>query len=33
MPYDGTLTRNDEVRTALEAWDDDLNGLISDNTP
>ena len=33
MPYDGTLTRGDEVRTALECWDDDLNGLISDNAP
>jgi LasA protease len=33
MPYDGTLTRNDEVRTALEAWDDDRNGLVSDNAP
>jgi len=33
MPYDGTLTRGDEVRTAYECWDDDLNGLVSDNTP
>ena len=31
MPYDGTLTRGDEVRTAYECWDDDLNGLVSDN--
>jgi len=33
MPYDGTLTRGGEVRTAYECWDDDLNGLVSDNTP
>ncbi|MFQ6101760.1 MAG: LysM peptidoglycan-binding domain-containing protein [Anaerolineae bacterium] len=33
MPYEGTLTRGDEVRTACECWDDDLNGLVSDNTP
>ncbi len=33
MPYDGTLTRGDEVRTAYECWDDDLNGLVSDNGP
>jgi len=31
MPYEGTLTRGDEVRTAYECWDDDLNGLVSDN--
>ena len=33
MPYDGTLTRGDEMRTACECWDDDLNGLLSDNAP
>ncbi len=33
MPYDGTLTRGGEVRTAYECWDDDLNGLVSDNGP
>jgi len=33
MPYDGTLTGGDEVRTAYECWDDDLNGLVSDNGP
>jgi murein DD-endopeptidase MepM/ murein hydrolase activator NlpD len=33
MPYDGTLTHDDEVRTAYECWDDDLNGLVSDNGP
>ena len=31
MPYEGTLTRGDEVHTARECWDDDLNGLVSDN--
>jgi hypothetical protein len=31
MPYDGTLTRGDEVRTAYECWDDDFNGLASDD--
>jgi len=31
MPYDGTLTRGDEVREARECWDDDINGLLSDN--
>ncbi len=33
MPYDGTLTRGDEVRTAYECWEDELNGLVSDNGP
>jgi murein DD-endopeptidase MepM/ murein hydrolase activator NlpD len=33
MPYDGTLTRGDEVRTACECWDDEVNGLVSDNAP
>jgi len=33
MPYEGTLTRGDEVRTACECWEDDLNGLVSDNAP
>ncbi len=33
MPYDGTLTRGDEVRIARECWDDDVNGLVSDNGP
>jgi murein DD-endopeptidase MepM/ murein hydrolase activator NlpD len=31
MPYEGTLTRDDEVRTACECWNDDLNGLLSGN--
>jgi murein DD-endopeptidase MepM/ murein hydrolase activator NlpD len=31
MPYEGTLTRGDKVRTACECWSDDINGLISDN--
>jgi murein DD-endopeptidase MepM/ murein hydrolase activator NlpD len=33
MPYEGTLTRGDEVRTACECWNDQLNGLVSDNQP
>lgn len=33
MPYDGTLTRDGEERTALECWDDERNGLTSDNVP
>jgi hypothetical protein len=33
MPYEGTLTRGDEVRTACECWEDDINGLVSDNAP
>jgi len=33
MPYDGTLTHGDEVRVAYECWDDDFNGLVSDNKP
>lgn len=31
MPYDGTLTRGDEVREACECWDEEINGLVSDN--
>jgi LasA protease len=31
VPYEGTLTRGDEVRTACECWEDDINGLVSDN--
>jgi murein DD-endopeptidase MepM/ murein hydrolase activator NlpD len=33
VPYDGTLTRGDEVRTACECWNDAVNGLVSDNEP
>jgi murein DD-endopeptidase MepM/ murein hydrolase activator NlpD len=33
MPYEGTLTRGDEIRTACECWDDEKNGLLSDNSP
>jgi murein DD-endopeptidase MepM/ murein hydrolase activator NlpD len=33
MPYEGTLTRGEEVRTACECWDDEFNGLVSDNEP
>lgn len=32
-PYDGTLTKGNEVRTACECWDDAVNGLVSDNGP
>jgi hypothetical protein len=31
MPYDGTMTRGSEERVARETWNDELNGLISDN--
>jgi murein DD-endopeptidase MepM/ murein hydrolase activator NlpD len=31
MPYDGTMTRGPEERTACECWEDDINGLVSDN--
>jgi len=31
MPYEGTMTRGDEERTACECWEDDINGLVSDN--
>jgi len=30
MPYDGTLTRGDEVRTACECWDVAVNGLTAE---
>ncbi len=30
MPYEGTLTRGDQVRTACECWEDDYNGLTAD---
>jgi LasA protease len=33
MPYDGTLTKGDEVRSAEECWTPEINGLVSDNTP
>lgn len=33
MPYDGTMTRGSEERIACECWDDDINGLVSDNAP
>jgi hypothetical protein len=33
MPYDGTMTRGSEERVARESWDDDVNGLVSDNVP
>jgi hypothetical protein len=31
MPYDGTMTRGNHERTACECWEDDINGLVSDN--
>jgi LysM repeat protein len=31
MPYEGTLTRDDETRFAREVWNDKVNGLVSDN--
>ncbi|HET91171.1 MAG TPA: LysM peptidoglycan-binding domain-containing protein [Chloroflexi bacterium] len=33
MPYDGRMVKGDQVRTACECWEDDYNGLISDNAP
>ena len=33
MPYEGTLIRDDEIRTACECWDESKNGLVSDNSP
>lgn len=31
MPYEGTMTRGGEERTAAECWEDEINGLVSDN--
>ena len=31
MPYEGTMTRDGEERTACECWEDEINGLVSDN--
>ncbi len=33
LPYDGLLTSGEEERTACECWDDEINGLTSDNFP
>jgi hypothetical protein len=33
MPYEGTLAHGDEVRVACECWEDEINGLVSDNKP
>jgi hypothetical protein len=33
MPYEGTMTRGNAERVACECWEDDVNGLVSDNTP
>lgn len=32
-PYEGTMTRGDEVRYARTVWDPEVNGLLSDNAP
>ncbi|OQY25435.1 MAG: hypothetical protein B6I34_02180 [Anaerolineaceae bacterium 4572_32.1] len=32
-PYDGTMIKGDDTRTACECMLDDYNGLVSDNTP
>jgi hypothetical protein len=32
-PYEGWLTKGDQTRIACECWEDDYNGLISDNEP
>jgi hypothetical protein len=31
MPYEGSMTRDGEERVACECWEDDINGLVSDN--
>lgn len=31
VPYDGTMTRHGEERVARECWEDEINGLVSDN--
>ena len=33
VPYDGTMSKDGQVRTACECWKDDFNGLVSDNAP
>lgn len=33
MPYNGTMTKGDEIRTAAESWTPEINGLVSDNAP
>jgi len=30
-PYSGTMTRDGEQRRACECWEDEINGLVSDN--
>jgi LasA protease len=32
-PYEGWLTKGDQTRIACECWEDDYNGLVSDNEP
>ena len=29
--YDGELVKGDQVREACECWEDETNGLVSDN--
>ncbi len=31
-PYEGELVKGDEVRQACECWEEDVNGIVSDNT-
>ena len=31
MDYEGTMTRGAETREACECWEDEINGLVSDN--
>jgi len=31
MPYDGTMTKDGQVRTAAECWDDTINGITLGN--
>jgi hypothetical protein len=33
VPYEGTLVRGVEERTACECWEAEINGLVSDNAP
>jgi hypothetical protein len=33
MPYNGTMTKGEQTRTAAERWTPEINGLVSDNTP
>ncbi len=33
MPYDGSMVKGEQTRTACECWEDDYNGIVSDNYP